>query len=1038
MKTIVLTLVFLMLAVMAFARFHILWVIQKLQLDPECPMDIVDYVTNTGITNSEHYIMRVLHVETNELRGTDLGAPPGGMRICKFGNESDGYWVGAVIRQQLWSYPWFPDEHLKIMIWHAHDTGIHSGVHPYPNYEYVEKTIELSSGGSGLLLIDPADWLIVPPAPVPTYSFTVNSNITGAAIYKNGEDTGKVTPYTFTGQTQEICGVYSLVLGDIIWKPASYNYQGTENQSVDFLVTFHPDSWATIGGGTTYNDSHSYPAVYGGYRRNAREQYIVTASELTAAGVQPGMICSIKFNVANPNGCGSLPFYSIWMGTTDATEFTDNNFFTDLTSVLLWRRITPTQGWNTHQLATPFYWDGTSNIVIQTSFSMQGAATQNASTYYTTTSEYRAMYYCSDSVAWNTVNTGTRSYNRPNIMIGIADEPELLVNPSSLDFGRIPINGVESMNFRVINTGGGTLNLTGISPWSDGFFELDEPRNFPMALEFGQSWYLSVVYSPTAVGNHSANFNITAETDNANLVVSGECYDPVIYSIPYCEEFEYWQTDGTPVREWTQYTEGSTVNYWMANSSQTSFNCIPRNGAFNAILRSTGNAWLMRPFSLQAGQSYTVEVWARQDGLNASNASVGFYYGTDGTPDAMNNIIVDQTGVVNSGYQFIYGSFTPAADGIYWIGIHGIIANAHYLSIDSFWVTRTPPGPILSYFPTPLNLGTLQINTASEYQDLTVFNYGMGTLNLSAADISIIGDDAAMFEFDPVNLPFALTYRQTGIIPVRYCPTTEGAHTAALRMVHNGINYDAALEGRALGANALFESFEGYAFPPYGWTLINEGGSNTWFRSETWSNTGVAHAQIDAVTVGNNDWLITPKLAPSDLNHTFSFYGRSYGTQREAMFNVLVFTGSVHSMTTVDTLAVNVQADAQYYMLHSFDLSAYIGQHIYLVIQAISAGQGNLLIDDVYGPDKVVTLLPAPVVQITLSGSDIVLTWEPIPDVPPGLYMIYASEDPYNFGPEPIAESETYSYTIPATEARRFFRVVYVDNSDLKKALKKP
>ena len=195
---------------------------------------------------------------------------------------------------------------------------------------------------------------------------------------------------------------------------------------------------------------------------------------------------------------------------------------------------------------------------------------------------------------------------------------------------------------------------------------------------------------------------------------------------------------------------------------------------------------------------------------------------------------------------------------------------------------------------------------------------------------------------------------------------------------------------------------------------------------------------VDAVTVGNNDWLITPKLAPSDLNHTFSFYGRSYGTQREAMFNVLVFTGSVHSMTTVDTLAVNVQADAQYYMLHSFDLSAYIGQHIYLVIQAISAGQGSLLIDDVYGPDKVFTLLPAPVVQLTLSGSDIVLTWEPIPGVPPGLYMIYASEDPYNFGPEPIAESETYSYTIPATEARRFFRVVYVDNSDLKKALKKP
>ena len=384
---------------------------------------------------------------------------------------------------------------------------------------------------------------------------------------------------------------------------------------------------------------------------------------------------------------------------------------------------------------------------------MQGAATQNASTYYTATSEYRAMYYCSDSVSWSTVSTGTRSYNRPNIMIGIADEPELLVNPSSLDFGRIPINGVESMGFRIINIGGGTLNLTGISPWSDGFFELEEPRSFPVALEFGQSWNMSVVYSPTAVGNHSATFNIAAETDNANLVVSGECYDPVIYSYPFFEGFEEGQTDGTPVSGWTQYYLDNTSHYWMANSSQTSFNRTPRNGAFNATLESTGCTWLMRPFSMQAGQSYTVEVWAKQDESHPYNASMLFYYGTEGTPEAMNNAIVEQTLVTNGDYQLIYGSFTPAADGIYWIGMLGLINQAHYLSIDNFMVTLTPTAPILSYFPTPLNLGTVLVNTTSEYQDLSVFNLGVGTLNLSAADISIIGDDAAMFEFDPVNLP---------------------------------------------------------------------------------------------------------------------------------------------------------------------------------------------------------------------------------------------------------------------------------------------
>ena len=138
-------------------------------------------------------------------------------------------------------------------------------------------------------------------------------------------------PYTFTGLPDEISGVYSVVLGDMAWTPANYYYDGLEVETINFLGVLTPDSWSSIGTGTAYNDQYSPPVAYGGYYKNAREQYIITAAELTEAGAQAGMISYLRFNVADPNGCADLPNYSISMGTTNVTEFADDCFLNGLT-----------------------------------------------------------------------------------------------------------------------------------------------------------------------------------------------------------------------------------------------------------------------------------------------------------------------------------------------------------------------------------------------------------------------------------------------------------------------------------------------------------------------------------------------------------------------------------------------------------------------------------------------------------------------------------------------------------------------------------
>lgn len=241
MKKIIILSIFLMLTLVAFAQTPGRTVYQKLALDPAHPMLIEDYVTNTGTTHSEHYILRVLHVDSGEEKGTDTGISPAAFRVVKTGPASNQYIV-ATFNQSQFSAVWPAGSHVKMRIWHAHDTGIHSGVEPYPNYEYVEKTIEVPTGGGAILLQGDDDILIIPPAPpvTPEFEFFVNSNYPDAAIYRDGVDTGEVTPYTFVGETDELAGVYSLVLENVVWTPESYSYDGLADHTITFEGVMTP------------------------------------------------------------------------------------------------------------------------------------------------------------------------------------------------------------------------------------------------------------------------------------------------------------------------------------------------------------------------------------------------------------------------------------------------------------------------------------------------------------------------------------------------------------------------------------------------------------------------------------------------------------------------------------------------------------------------------------------------------------------------------------------------------------------------------
>jgi hypothetical protein len=185
-------------------------------------------------------------------------------------------------------------------------------------------------------------------------------------------------------------------------------------------------SFFNLGAGTTLNSLTSGAgAAYATYYGNGRQQYIIRASELTALGMAAGSsITSLGFDVASATGDPlTLNGFTIKMGNVTATTST-TTFQTGATTVFGPVNYTPTlNSINTHTFTTPFTWNGTSNIIVESCFSNQVVGNQAYQTRYTNPGFVAVTFYQADGATGAgacTRATGTTSSNRPNMKFGIA------------------------------------------------------------------------------------------------------------------------------------------------------------------------------------------------------------------------------------------------------------------------------------------------------------------------------------------------------------------------------------------------------------------------------------------------------------------------------------------------------------------------------------------------------------------------------------------------------------------------------------------
>ena len=161
------------------------------------------------------------------------------------------------------------------------------------------------------------------------------------------------------------------------------------------------------------NSGTTYPAPLGNWYWGNRHQMSYTPTELAAAGVQPGNIYGLGFEIQSMGtSTTTIDNFTIYLGCATDSVMTG---YMPTTEVRAAATETIGVGWNYYTFDTPFYWDGTSVIIVETCLNNTGF-TNNPVMSLVNTSYTSCVYYRSDATGncGNTSITGT-ALQRPVI-----------------------------------------------------------------------------------------------------------------------------------------------------------------------------------------------------------------------------------------------------------------------------------------------------------------------------------------------------------------------------------------------------------------------------------------------------------------------------------------------------------------------------------------------------------------------------------------------------------------------------------------------
>jgi hypothetical protein len=620
----------------------------------------------------------------------------------------------------------------------------------------------------------------------------------------------------------------------------------------------------TIGEGTTTNITTGAPTPYGTYFKNFRQQYLYTATDIENAGGGAGPINSLAFNVQAVNTISPMPNFSIKIKQTQQSVLTTTFEVGEYTEVFFENDFLPVNGLNVHSFIAPFTWDGSSNILVDILTSMiPGDYTQNASVYFTaTTGINTSLRYQNDTLPAADATTGTVSVDRANVTFNMSGVQ--ITNPPN------PANLLSPADGSTLATMATTLSWSSGGGLPTGYKLYMGTTNPPAFvedlgsvtsyntpnLEFSSTYYWQVV-----------PYNDNGDATDCPVWTFTSMEDPIVYNLPWLEGFETGNTDNAAIAGWMQEGIAGT-NIWTANTSQTNYNRTPRTGAWNAFLRYGNTRWMFKALSLEAGTDYRVNMYARQDGATAANASIGISFGSEPSAAGMTNTILESTSIINGDYQMLEGIFSVPESGVYYVGILGTITSSPwYISVDDITIEQVSADPNLIVNPTTWNFGQNLVNTSAQ-KSFTIANNGGGTLNVSTVSV-----DGQYYSLAEAFSPVSLNAGETASFVVQYAPTIAGNHTGNATVTAGAQQVEITLSGSCydpiISTFPWTEDFGTVAadWPVMNWTQLNglypdpTGTTAQWFQDD-WLNVAADNkaAKINIYGSSRNGWLITPPV----------------------------------------------------------------------------------------------------------------------------------------------------------------------------------
>jgi len=775
------------------------------------------------------------------------------------------------------------------------------------------------------------------------------AGVAGYRIHRNGGFLADVTGTSYTDESAINGFTYGYYVTTLYANPA-----GESDPSNTAEATPQAIINVTLGDGTSATGTNEGCPI-NVFRRSLHGQSVYTAAELNAAGVYgPVEITALGFYVNSAPNL-ALPSFVVRMKHTTAANVASWQTSTGMVTVYSATSHMPSPGgYDMLTLSTPFTWNGTDNLVIDTAFDRVSSSSSSGSVRYTETA---SGYRYTRSITSNQTNVftgGSVSVYRPNVQLTLAGgtdaPPEITVDPLQLAFGELEVGSSQVQQFSLANTG--EMELTGsistpagysVAPLGRGS-EVSGLRQKSVAagrntLEFNIAGYSSVFYNltfqPTEAIAYNGNLEISSNDDDeptVNIALSGTGQisntEP---SIALPESFNF-EEDGSLTVDFAPYVE----------DAQT-----PDSG-------------------LTLGYSGNTDVTVSIDGLSVTFGATGNWNGTetitftigDGELTASDAVSVIVTPVNDAPTIVIPDSFTFAEDASLTVDFSGYVTDP-----------ETPEAGLTLGYNGNTDV-TVSIDGLSVTFGATWNWNGTETITFTIGDGELTASDAADVIVLPVNdtptiaLPESFSFDMNQNLPVDFTAYVSDADGHPLTLDYSG------------NTNVLIAS-DGLQVT---FTAVED-----WHGSEEISFSvfdGYDHA-YDTVTVTVNFVNHAPTLTlplegfQFDMNSSLQVDFGPYIEDLDGHTVTLTVGESAYIQAAIDGHQVTFSAPADWFGSETLN---------FVVDDGYAIGYASVEV-------RVILILAIPDIAVSKSAGGVTVSWDAVTNA--NRYHIYRATDPY-------------------------------------------